>query len=700
MDGKLKLHIVVLFVLTCHGRALEHLPYKHSVDTWSLGAVLFHLVCGKSAYPAPPNDHSSLMLTTVMETEVDWDSLRQIGVSEHGIDFLMRMLQIEPSQRARDNVLLQHLWVASAHDAPGIEAVNDSDELDELDASQLSLAEDDEDGDGLDDNMGDLRDPKRLRALGIEDEDHGLWGELLGQPLPDFTRPPPSMSHPPPPNRLFGEIGSSALRSSGVLGQNAHVALGVTTAGSYDPSSAGGSYTDPQHKELASAEGPHTDADFAAYHHNTNGGNPIQYPHLPSNTTHHSGAPSLFGAEALVGQLNMTSPESGASAPSVDSKPTTPKTPKSRGMSPTLPGSKRQNEDAFSSDDESTSKRSRVGRIQSSPHSRRQSGEPSTRDHKNLQSQGKDIESQDSQQTRERSKSNASLLPTAFNSQDSAQDNEGDKAPSKGSSRPHSASSNKAANMTSQRPSPSKSTTLPSTVTPAPAAGTSHRATTTTDDSNAFAKPPIRFGNLIPTKGSIGTVPKIKISSIATTFGRAKDSTFVHANGQEDRIPKNAIDIQMWYPNINADIATAKDIASNPNLVALISTRTSRYIKVNGIRLMKGKDCWLYGRLKTGDIISVFELPEGQLAKNEKEKEFLRFRCEFFVGASKEVRKEGEKFVVEQEKDKYNQSVARKSRESSTASEAEASKPRAGSEGSNASTKPGANASSTTTSRH
>lgn len=82
---------------------------------------------------------------------------------------------------------------------------------------------------------------------------------------------------------------------------------------------------------------------------------------------------------------------------------------------------------------------------------------------------------------------------------------------------------------------------------------------------------------------------------------------------------------------------------------------------------MKGEGCWLYGKLKTGDVISVFELPEGQIAKKSKDKEFLKFRCEFFVGASKEVRKEGENFKVQTELEKFNRyrDVSSKSREGS-----------------------------------
>ena len=136
----------------------------------------------------------------------------------------------------------------------------------------------------------------------------------------------------------------------------------------------------------------------------------------------------------------------------------------------------------------------------------------------------------------------------------------------------------------------------------------------------------------------------------------------------EDRIPKNAIDLQMWYPGIEKDIKAGKtDIESHKELVAVISTRASRYIKVNGVRLIMGKDRKYFGRLRTGDIITIFEFAEGQTPRNDKDKEFLRFRAEFFVGLSKEVRKPGEPFVVETDDLNIRQVVAKKSTESSVA---------------------------------
>ncbi|KAK4690123.1 hypothetical protein P7C71_g6601, partial [Lecanoromycetidae sp. Uapishka_2] len=175
------------------------------------------------------------------------------------------------------------------------------------------------------------------------------------------------------------------------------------------------------------------------------------------------------------------------------------------------------------------------------------------------------------------------------------------------------------------------------------------------------------FGNLVIVKGSVPSVHKIKIAFRTITFGRALESTYIHQNSLDNRIPKNAIDVMMWYPNIEKDIAAGKDWATNKNLRALISTRTNRYIKVNGIRLMRGVNCWLYGELKSGDVISVFELSEGRKAEVPEDNEFLKFRCEFYVGASRDARKEGNPFKVLKEEEKYNQMVARKSRESSEA---------------------------------
>ena len=558
-------------------------------------------MCGRPPFPGTPGDKGAIMFATIMNLPVEWNLLGQAGVTKNGIDFLKSMLVTDPSQRPSDSTLLQHAWLQGPNDAPAVGGA------DELDASQLSLRDKTEVNSALEEDAE------------LERRDGDSWTDQLTMPLPRLARPAPVGSHPPPPNRLFGEIGTSALRSSGALGQEAHGALGVpigppATTGSYDPSSSSVSYTDAPHVGFG-----YTSAGAQA--------NSVRYPDLPHSMANPSapGAPSLFGTESLVDKFHMASSEPG----------------KSPEISPALTGSKRHIENSSSEDDTLTTKRPRTAQIHLSSTDPRQSAEPPTR-----------------------RESDASLIPTAVNSPASAQDlNEGDNPSDRGPSRPQSAS-NLAGKEISRRESPD--TQLPPTAPTSMAVSLQHAITT--DDSTTFVKPPVRFGNLIPTRGSIPTVPRVIISSRATTFGRNKNCTFVHPDAMEDRIPKNAIDLQMWYPGIEKDIKAGKtDIESHKDLVAVISTRASRYIKVNGVRLIMGKDRKYFGRLRTGDIITIFEFAEGQTPRTDKDKEFLRFRAEFFIGLSKEVRKPGEPFVVETDDVNIRQVVAKKSTESSVA---------------------------------
>ena len=649
-----------------------------------------------------------MMLVTIMRVPVDWDRLRQAGISTAGIDFVSRMLVTDPILRARDAALLAHSWVTEVPDVPGIE----------FEASQLSLADNAVEGavedaaeleydEENDDDTDDPRELKRLRPWAQTDvEDDGLGDLLRGQNLPAMAGARPNTFHPPlPPQRLFGEIGTSALRSSGVLGQDAHAALEVPggAGGSYDPSATSAEFVDSQMSGGNDPEGvSDIHQNYVSQHLNQDEDedgvtryNNIQYPQLPLGSTYSAGAPSLFGTEALVGRLNMASVESRVSAPSSDTRPVSPQLTGSDKGSPTLPGSKRDSQDLYEDDTHTTSKRSKFDLQPPSPATRLRSGDTAARDASlavqdsqnslglttatahteeiikpSMSTSDSEENESDQQQSRERRKSNVSLVPTAYNSQDSAQDsNDGDRADSKPNSRRQSTSSDISDKPSSRHQSPT-SPTMPSSPSTTRSRSTNNGPAVATQDDAIFVKPPIRFGNLIPIKGSVPTVPKIKIASRATTFGRAPESTFVHNNSMEDRVPKNAIDIQMWYPTMEKDITAGCDPFTHKDLTALISTRTSRYIKVNGIRLMKGRGCWLYGKLRTGDIVSVFELPEGQRARKPKDNDFLRFRCEFFVGASRDVRKEGETFKVEKEEEKYNKMVARKSRESTEAGDA------------------------------
>ena len=635
--------------------------------------MIYQLLAGRPPYRATPGDNGDIFLVQIMEIPVDFDRLSYGGISEEAISFLRRMLVIDPRLRSRDTDLINDPWlIPKAYPVVQNNAVGD--EAGDLGASQLSLAEDDKDFDEMD----HASRAKRYRT-GYETnpESPPEWRFSQGPPPPTS----PSVLWPGlkaqqegtaqnvPKERLFGEIGTSALRSSGVLGENANVALGVEMKEDGAEGYGGSSFYEQVPPDLASAGTTHINTPLL---HSNSGATQtdIPYPQLPTEYQHQSAGPSLQGAEALIRQLNMASPEPGNSARFNNSKPNSPQITSSRECSLASIATKRATPEDESSAEDDNRKRTKLSNSQALGHMQHRTAnsevhhrstaavslievpvneataqeEETTSDEPKQTSQNSDTEDHlDGQRNSDRGKS-TSMPPTAVNSQDSVPE---------ASSISEEASKKVLVAPPTFLPPPS----IYPSIDLAPPSGV-------TDDG--FTKPSMRFGNLVLTKESIKSVRQIQITSLGTTFGRHPSNSYVHPDKSDDHVPKNAFDIRLWYPGMRKDFAAGRDNwATNPNLVALISTRTSRYIKVNGVRLMQGKDCWLYGKLRTGDIISVFERPEGTIVKTDRDRECLRYRCEFFIGASKTFRKDGENFVVEQEREAFMEHQAKKSAQAS-----------------------------------
>lgn len=710
-------------------------PYQHSVDIWGLGAVLYHLLSGEPPFTARHDPQGENMLWNVMHLSVNWERLKMVGVSQWGVEFLSRMLVTDPSERASDAELLDHPWIRVAEgpaDAPDCVLSDPSERLN-AHASQLSIGdEEDERAEGqIGDATEDPRASKRARSW-VPDMTRNLWGETASMvvrnqqqenqayqlPLDTTFPPPPVYAHDvgsqPQPNRLFGEIGPSALASSGALGMEGNRALHVHEPGpgSYDVS-FDALYNDSGAVSLEGASAASVSNIHGEFQHNADPGttqNNVQNPQQIPGPTYSGGAPSLLGTEALVGRLNMTSTGSGASAQAENRKPATPKLSKDRDSPSVQPSSKRSSQDMLPPEIEGPSKRSKTAGVEhpsgelpimlegyssarraSIEDLRQKSMSPMSRPGSRGSNHGG---YQDGQLSREPYKSTYDLPTTANNSRQSSQpfgadddvimgdDEDSDdevsrleeelaaakaKKVAKAASRATSRPSSRAISRLSSRPTSSHAD--PTSTIHSPMTGsaifdaTAHLAPSATA---SFVKPPLRFGNLQPTRGSIHT-PAIYITERLTTYGRKPDSTFVHPNPREDRIPKQALDIQMWYPGIEADIdAGNTNWMDHPKLEAILRTHASLYVLVNGVKLKKGKGEYLWGRLRTGDEITVVEPKIG--GTSAREMEYLRFRCEFFVGISKNIRKPGEKaFVVEVEKDKFKVAEDRKSRESTVA---------------------------------
>lgn len=118
--------------------------YDHAIDIWSLGGVLYYALTGDPPYPAKNGISYTELLHQIMTKKLNTNPLMKMDVSQDGIDFLLRMLQRRPEQRATIEELRVHPWLqGTSFSQEKIEAVDAlEDQLDEelgQGASQLSL---------------------------------------------------------------------------------------------------------------------------------------------------------------------------------------------------------------------------------------------------------------------------------------------------------------------------------------------------------------------------------------------------------------------------------------------------------------------------------------------------------------------------------------------------------------------------------
>lgn len=524
------------------------------------------------------------MLHTVMNNQVDFRKLLSAGVSEQGVDFVSRMLKHDPLARATEVECLQHPWIART-------AGNNSRFLEMEGTTSLGASGDDRD-ESKPPQLSQLCSPVKPREVKIVDGDTkyeievndfadmhrskrfkpsneakpGVQPVSSGEEIEYPSLPgvhvgsSPSPRHSPDTNRVFGEIEASALLSPRALSCDTRAGLEVSYQGSHDRGDS------PTHS-LAMKEQQLKRDELEEQ--------PSNYPQ-PLSGSFTGSAPSLRGAEALVGQLNMSSHESAVSETSPRGK---------RKLAETLPLS----ESAVASP-KSVS--------QESP-----SADESILNRKKLSRPDKSVQRSQSRDSSAKCRPNASETT-----------NKCDQA----------------------LPEPSA---LP----------TATKKTSNENDEAAdqvtFAAPYPRLGVLTSVPGSVCNAT-IKLDQRFTFYGRDPDSHVRYEDKMDTRVPKNALDIIWWCPGIEAMLASGQDWREIEGLVAIIHTRTSFFIRVNGVKLTMGKDYWHFGRLHTGDVITIFGPEEGKAAEG-KEGEFLKFQCEFFTGPSAKPRKEP--FVAEKE---------------------------------------------------
>ncbi|KAL4920782.1 hypothetical protein BDW62DRAFT_176224 [Aspergillus aurantiobrunneus] len=519
-------------------------PYDQSVDMYSLGAVLYHLLAGIPPYTGRGDDRGAQMLRTIMTTDADYNILRNVGVSEEGVDLVSKLLNRDPQLRPKERECLKHPWIADVPDVDEYEddvLSNYSDGLsdigedgeDDLDASQLSLEEEAEFEGQLAENNSDLTQSKRPRI-------DSPPAEIRYPSLPNIGA---SQNHQQTsqstPRRLFGEISSSALHSSQALGDNMD-AFQDGNFSIHDFVSSTGesmiSYGDSLHSVLS----------------------------LPENPVAGS-AISLLGAENLVRQLNMNSWHPGTSRnPFLSAETTSPQLSEDVGLV-----DDKVQEEIPQTGSRATPKATKFSRRIELPLPDTAS-ERSSSDDSNMRNVG-------GQYGHSASEPGEIFDIELANTIDA---------------KTGQLISHDAETRGFEPPAEPTQTGGPVTLPrPLPRPPGESR--------------PL-LGKLKTLPGSIFDLI-LPLEDRMTSWGRGPQASICYPDPMDARIPAYALEVTFWAPRIEERIASGQDWIKVPGTMALLSTKTRGCIWVNDIELRKGPEGRLhYGKLYTGDIITIY----------------------------------------------------------------------------------------------
>lgn len=190
--------------------------YNHAVDIWSLGGVIFYSMTGQPPYPVKSGTSYSELLHQIMTGLLDIRPLDDCGISNSGIDFICAMLQRRPENRATVEELDEHPWIHSRT----IEASQPFDEIidkeDVLESPQYhgtqhqpNVYEIEDEDDRVSDSAGEESEREDENEQQEQDEKE-KEKENAGR---NYTFGQGTMR----PLRLFGEVGVSAVGSSGAV---------------------------------------------------------------------------------------------------------------------------------------------------------------------------------------------------------------------------------------------------------------------------------------------------------------------------------------------------------------------------------------------------------------------------------------------------------------------------------------------------
>jgi len=606
--------------------------YSQLVDIWSYAAVLWSVLCGQPPFEGVVDANGRGMFNKIMQTTLDIRPLQEHGVSAEGVDLLVKMLNTDPSARPSDQTCMRHPWLCDGLASPhaefeaGLTPIPEQEE--ELDASQLNIR------DALDDSgssdeyeddssefglifTGTHHNKRHKGESSFAVRDHSeipSSSEPSWQSVPVINDVQPSQFLPPTatkPQRLFGEITQSALKSSGLLGVQTNVALSMAGQESDENFESFESINMKTQENGSSVDGDAEALGVLSQPIATNFAAAAAQSDFDDRREVGSAA-SLFGAESMVRDLNMASPESGNSAPHTPNEPSTPKTADNPSSHPSIGYDDGRQHCTPKSD--ATPKQRHFSRQIILPPSAFSYHDPNDLTTHNLEYASRASAHKFLDDGSTSKFAGISLPDTQVGSLQSS--NVSDDSQNK---------------ENEQNSTPIQS--APGVLDPS----------TSIDfiSTSEFLKPPPRLGKLTSTPSSFIGVT-ITLTQRITTWGRNPNNTVIYPYSQDTRIPKCGLEIWFHALGIEAVERAGQDWTKMEDLHAIVRTKSSQGIRVNGVPMKEtddqGRMC--FGRLCSGDEIVVSASGDGKM---------LKFVCEFFHGWSVKKRAAGtaNRFVVQ-----------------------------------------------------
>lgn len=112
--------------------------YGKQVDVWSLGVILFILLCG---YPPFYDESDPVLFEMIMKGKFDFDPRYWKEVTKDAKNLISNMLQVDPVKRYNTQQVLAHPWIAGGASLP---KVNLSKSI-SMNLKKHQLVDDDED---------------------------------------------------------------------------------------------------------------------------------------------------------------------------------------------------------------------------------------------------------------------------------------------------------------------------------------------------------------------------------------------------------------------------------------------------------------------------------------------------------------------------------------------------------------------------